>query len=105
MRILISRKIFIPFRQLLGKNKPSGFPGSLHVPSAIFVILAGITGGFGDGIGPAVLIFAGMLVYQHTLVKPNDLSRVNLAFMTANGIASVVFALFVIADMFITHKH
>ena len=38
----------------------------------------------------------GMLIYQHTLVKPNDLSRVNLAFMTANGIASVVFAVFVI---------
>jgi len=46
-----------------------------------------------------------MLVYQHLIVKPNDLSRVNLAFMTANGVASVVFALFVIAYMFITHKH
>ena len=49
--------------------------------------------------------FAGMLIYQHAIVKPNDLSRVNIAFMTANGIASVVFAFFVIADMFITHKH
>jgi len=36
-------------------------------------------------------LFYGMLVYQHTVVKPNDLSRVNLALMTANGIASVVF--------------
>jgi hypothetical protein len=35
------------------------------------------------------------------LDRPNDLRRVNLAFMTANGIASVVFAVFVIADMFI----
>jgi 4-hydroxybenzoate polyprenyltransferase len=42
-----------------------------------------------------------MLVYQHSVVKPNDLSRVNLAFMTANGVASVVFATFVIADLFI----
>ncbi|MEJ0080127.1 MAG: hypothetical protein WDM78_03995 [Puia sp.] len=39
------------------------------------------------------------------IVKPNDLSRVNLAFMTANGIASVVFAVFVITDIYITHKH
>ena len=46
-----------------------------------------------------------MLVYQHVIVKPNDLSRVNITFMTINGIASVVFALFVIADMVITHKH
>jgi 4-hydroxybenzoate polyprenyltransferase len=41
----------------------------------------------------------GMLVYQHAIVRPNDLSRVNLAFMTANGIASVVFAVFVITDI------
>jgi len=39
------------------------------------------------------------------IVRPNDLSRVNLRFMTANGVASVVFALFVITDIFITHKH
>ena len=39
-------------------------------------------------------------MYQHSIVKPGDLSRVNLAFMTANGIASVVFAIFVIADLF-----
>jgi len=47
---------------------------------------------------------AGNLFYQHSIVKPNDLRRVNLAFMTANGIASVVFAAFVIADLFI-HTH
>jgi 4-hydroxybenzoate polyprenyltransferase len=46
-------------------------------------------------------VFCGMLIYQHLIVKPNDLSRVNIAFMTANGIASVVFAVFVIADMFV----
>jgi 4-hydroxybenzoate polyprenyltransferase len=41
-----------------------------------------------------------MLVYQHSIVKANDLSKVNIAFMTANGIASVVFGLFVIIDLF-----
>ena len=40
-----------------------------------------------------------MLVYQHSIVKPKDLSRVNIAFMTANGIASVAFAIFVITDV------
>jgi 4-hydroxybenzoate polyprenyltransferase len=44
-------------------------------------------------------VFAGMLVYQHSIVKPGDLSRVNIAFMTANGIASVVFSVFVLADL------
>jgi 4-hydroxybenzoate polyprenyltransferase len=42
-----------------------------------------------------------MLVYQHSIVKPNDLSKVNIAFMTANGIASVVFGVLVIADLYI----
>jgi 4-hydroxybenzoate polyprenyltransferase len=40
-------------------------------------------------------------VYQHSIVKPNDLRKVNIAFMTTNGIASVVFAAFVIADLFL----
>jgi 4-hydroxybenzoate polyprenyltransferase len=42
-----------------------------------------------------------MLVYQHSIVKPNDLSKVNIAFMTANGIASVVFGVLVITDLFV----
>jgi 4-hydroxybenzoate polyprenyltransferase len=44
-------------------------------------------------------VFAGLLIYQHLLVKPNDLSKVNIAFMTTNGIASIVFAVFVILDL------
>jgi 4-hydroxybenzoate polyprenyltransferase len=46
-------------------------------------------------------IFIGMLIYQHRIVKPDDLSRVNLAFMTTNGIASIAFAVFYLADIFI----
>jgi 4-hydroxybenzoate polyprenyltransferase len=89
----------------VGKKQALRISCFLHVLSAIFVILAGMTGGFGTWYWAGMLIFTGILIYQHTLVKPNDLSRVNLSFMTANGIASVVFALFVITDMFITHKH
>jgi 4-hydroxybenzoate polyprenyltransferase len=48
-----------------------------------------------------VVIFCGMLIYQQSIVKPHDLKRVNLAFMTANGVASVVFAIFVITDLFV----
>ncbi|HEY0732511.1 MAG TPA: 4-hydroxybenzoate octaprenyltransferase, partial [Chitinophagaceae bacterium] len=61
---------------------------------------AGKLGGFGWLYWIGVLVFGGMLIYQHSVVKPNDLRRVNLAFMTANGIASVVFAVFVITDLF-----
>lgn len=73
----------------------------LHVLSAASVIAAGIYGHFGVCYWIGVAIFVSMLFMQHRLVKPGDLSRVNLAFMTTNGIASVVFSLFVVADMFL----
>ncbi len=40
-----------------------------------------------------------LLLYEHSLVKPNDLSRLNAAFFTMNGVISVVFALFIAADL------
>ncbi len=85
----------------LGKTKALYFSRALHILSAACVIIAGWYGGFGWLYWIGVTVFVSMLVYQQTIVKPNDLSRVNIAFMTANGIASVVFAVFVIADLFI----
>ena len=85
----------------LGKAKALGVSELLHVLSGACVVFAGWYGGFGWLYWIGVLIFAGMLIYQHSIVKPTDLKRVNLAFMTANGIASVVFAIFVIADLFV----
>ena len=46
-------------------------------------------------------IFTALLIYQHLLVKHNDLSKINLAFFTTNGIASVIFGIFVITDLLI----
>ena len=40
-----------------------------------------------------------LLLYEHSLVKPNDLSRLNAAFFTMNGVISVVFAAFLAADL------
>jgi 4-hydroxybenzoate polyprenyltransferase len=71
----------------------------LHILSAVTVVSAGFYGGFHLLYWMGILVFIGMLVYQHRLVKPNDLSKVNIAFMTANGIASVVFGILVIADL------
>lgn len=85
----------------LGKSKALRVSELLHLLSAACVIIAGWYGSFGWLYLIGVLIFAGMLVYQHSIVKPTDLRKVNLAFMTANGIASVVFAIFVIADLFV----
>lgn len=85
----------------LGKAKALRVSELLHLLSAACIVYAGSLGDFGWLYWIGAAIFIGMLVYQHSLVKPNDLRRVNLAFMTANGVASVVFAVFVIADLFV----
>jgi 4-hydroxybenzoate polyprenyltransferase len=48
-----------------------------------------------------VAAILALLVYEHSLVKPNDLSRVNAAFFTMNGYVSVLFFLFWAADIFL----
>ena len=85
----------------LGKSKALRVSEVLHVLSALCIIAAGWYGSFGIWYWIGVALFIGLLIYQHLLVKPDDLSKVNMAFFTTNGIASVVFAVFVIADIFI----
>ena len=85
----------------LGKAKALRVSELLHLIAGIFVLMAGIYGNFSFIYWIGASIFSGMLIYQHSIVKPNDLSKVNIAFMTANGIASIVFASFVILDIFI----
>jgi 4-hydroxybenzoate polyprenyltransferase len=87
----------------LGKAKALRVSELLHVLSADCVLLAGCFGNFGWLYWTGSALFIGMLIYQHSIVKPDDLKRVNIAFMTANGIASVVFAIFVIADLFLNY--
>ncbi len=85
----------------LGKVKALRLSELLHVISAAFVIGAGYMAGFGFIYWIGVAFFCSLLTYQHLIVKPNDLSRVNLAFGTVNGIASVVFACFTLAEILI----
>jgi len=87
----------------LGKVNALRLSTFLHVLSAAFVIMpVFFTLHVGILYYIGILFFCTMLIYQHLLVKPNDLSRVNFAFMTTNGIASVVFAVFFLLDRFIT---
>ena len=84
-----------------GLNKALSIARVLHVFSAALIIAAYFIGGFHFVYLIGLLVFVGMLLYQNSIVKPNDLSKVNIAFMTANGIASIVFSIFVIAAMVI----
>ena len=84
----------------LGKKNALLLSSILHIASIAFITLGGYLSGGGIMFIIGWIVFTGMLIYQHSIVKYNDLSRVNIAFMTANGIASVVFALFVIIDIY-----
>ncbi len=85
----------------LGKVNALRLSSTLHVLSAAFIVMPAIFIPAGWPYYIGIVFFCAMLIYQHRLVKPTDLSRVNFAFMTTNGIASVVFAAFFLLDRFL----
>jgi 4-hydroxybenzoate polyprenyltransferase len=70
----------------------------------ISVLAAGFVDDSGLLFWTGVASFTSLLIYQHLIVKHDDLSRVTLAFGTTNGIASIIFALFVILDLFMRNR-
>lgn len=83
----------------LGKPKALLVSRLLHVLVVLLLVTVLLYGGFGVLFAAGVGLFTGLLFYQHRLVTPTDLSKVNLAFFTTNGVASVLFAVLAIADM------
>mgnify|MGYP006139432737 CR=1 FL=1 len=84
---------------LIGKKNAINLSNFFHFLTFIALAFAGNLGDFDNLYWIGLSIFSFLLVYQHTLVKHNDLSKLNLAFFTTNGIASIIFGLFVIADL------
>jgi 4-hydroxybenzoate polyprenyltransferase len=85
-----------------GGDKALKIARVFHFFSCVFLWTAYFLGDFHWVYLIGVILFNSMLVYQQSIVKPNDLSKVNLAFMIANGIASIVFSIFVIAAIILT---
>ena len=48
-----------------------------------------------------VAVVGGLLVYEHLLIRPNDLSKINTAFFTINGLISIMFLAFVVVDTYL----
>ncbi len=71
----------------------------LHVCSAACIAYAGYYGHFHLLFLLGFIVFSGLLIYQHLLVIRFGLQKIDLAFFTTNGIASVLFALCVITDI------
>ena len=84
---------------LLGKKNALILAKFLHFVTILLLSQIGNYPEFGTFYWIGFSIFSALLIYQHTLVKYNDLSKINLAFFTTNGIASVIFGAFVIFDI------
>jgi 4-hydroxybenzoate polyprenyltransferase len=88
----------IPVR--FGKQNALIVSALFHLAAIILIVIAGFYGDFHKLYWIGTCLFSMILIYEHLVVKPSDLTKVNLAFATMNGLASVVFALFVIGDLF-----
>lgn len=90
--------------RFLGIARSLWFARSLHL--LMLALLVSLIPAFGLGkIAIAgVLTVALLLAYEHSLVRANDLSRLNAAFFTMNGVISVVFFVFIAADLLLRFR-
>jgi 4-hydroxybenzoate polyprenyltransferase len=84
----------------VGRKKALMISVLLHIISFLLVIAAGILGNGGLLFWAGAGLFSALLLYQHLIVSHDNLDKVNIAFGTTNGIASLVFAIFIILDLF-----
>jgi 4-hydroxybenzoate polyprenyltransferase len=75
---------------------------ALHVATVAFLVAAGLGLPVGVLYWLGVAFVAALLGYEHSLVRPGDLRRLNMAFFTMNGVISVGFFVFVLADALVS---
>ncbi|MBL8087682.1 MAG: UbiA family prenyltransferase [Chthonomonas sp.] len=87
--------------QWLGKARALGVSRVLHTIAAGSLVWAGISAGAGAMYFVGAAVATGLLIYEQSLVRPNDLSRVNLAFFTLNGFVSIGLFIFTLVDSWV----
>jgi len=81
-----------------GEANALGIARALHITTVVALALAGVGAGAGLLYFLGVLVAAGLLLYEHLLVKADDFSRLDAAFFTMNGVISIVFLGFVFTE-------
>jgi 4-hydroxybenzoate polyprenyltransferase len=71
----------------------------LHVLTVVLLVAVGVGLHLGWLYWLGVAAVAALLAYEHSLVRPGDLKRLDAAFFTVNGVISVVFFAFVLAEV------
>ena len=85
---------------LLGQEYALRFSRLMHFIAAVIILFIGINYFTTSTLfWTATTLFIGLLINQHRLVKPNDLSKINLAFFTNNGIASLIFGSLIVIEL------
>ena len=84
-----------------GRKRALSVSVVVHVITFLSVIVAGLLAKAGFLYWTGAVIFTSLLIYQHRIVKPDDITRVTIAFGTTNGIASILFSVFVMLDLFL----
>jgi 4-hydroxybenzoate polyprenyltransferase len=74
----------------LGLSSALKLSSLLHITTVISLILLGINSHLGPVYWFGMIVVAGMLIYEHMLVSPKDLSRLNAAFFNINGFISIL---------------
>src|SRR5664280_217291 len=82
-----------------GRKKALAISIIVHAITLALILAAGLIGNTGIFFWTGATVFTLLLIYQHSIVRPDDLSKVTMAFATTNGIASIFFAFFVIFDL------
>jgi 4-hydroxybenzoate polyprenyltransferase len=81
-----------------GESTALGIARALHITTVLALAVAGVGAGAGAIYFAGVVVAALLLLYEHSLVKPNDFTRLDAAFFTMNGVISIVFLVFVFAE-------
>ena len=91
--------------QAFGVRRALYFSRALHLIMLATLALLVPLFGLGMFASAGVVAVALLLAYEHSLVSPSDLSKLNAAFFTMNGVISLVFFLFVAADLLLRSRH
>jgi 4-hydroxybenzoate polyprenyltransferase len=89
----------IPAR--FGINRALAISAALHFGSGLALVAFAVTAGAGVLFYASLVLAGGLLIYEHWIVSPNDLSRVNTAFFTVNGFVGLVLLACFFADLWI----
>lgn len=84
----------------LGRESSLQLSSILHALAVLFFLLFGVSAGFGWVYFLGVLLVAGALIYEHRIISPQDISRINIAFFTVNGFVSALLLVFTIIELY-----